>query len=103
MLSFFRNPFKFVKGMFNQEEGGQLKAAKSEVEEYLRLTYSNSEDNRNIGLPPDMPPLREMGQEMDVSLLRWREVVEVVRPAKALSAPGPNGVPYRVYKSSPGI
>ena len=101
--AFFRNPFNFVKGLFNQEKGGQLKAAKLEVEEYLRLTYSDSGENRSIGLPPDMPPLGDVEQEMDISPPRWREVVEVVRRAKALSAPGPNGVPYRVYKSAPGI
>ena len=39
---FYRDPFKFVMGLFNQEKGGQLKATKSEVEEYLRNSYSYS-------------------------------------------------------------
>ena len=47
-----------------------------------------------------MPPLGEIAHKMDVRPLRWKEVV---RRAKALSAPGPNGVPYRVYKSAPDI
>ncbi|MDG2555567.1 hypothetical protein P7M41_26620, partial [Vibrio parahaemolyticus] len=33
---FFRDPFMFVKGLFSQEKGGQLKAERLEVEEYLR-------------------------------------------------------------------
>ena len=27
--AFYRDPFKFVKGLFNQEKGGQLKATKN--------------------------------------------------------------------------
>jgi len=38
---FYRDPFKFVKGLFNKEKGGHIKATKSEVEEYLRNTYSD--------------------------------------------------------------
>ena len=40
---------------------------------------------------------------MDVRPPRWKEVEEVVRHAKASAAPGPNGVPYRFYKSAPDI
>jgi len=54
-------------------------------------------------LSPNMPPLGEIAHKMDVSPPRWKEVEEVVRRAKASSAPGPNGVPYRVSKSAPDI
>ena len=40
---------------------------------------------------------------MDVRPPRWKEVEEVVRRAKASSAPGSNRVPHRVYKSAPDI
>ena len=52
--AFYRDPFKFVKGLFNQEKGGQLKATKLEVKKYLRNTYSDFEQNRVVGLPPDL-------------------------------------------------
>ncbi|MDF4372495.1 hypothetical protein P3381_24570, partial [Vibrio parahaemolyticus] len=87
--------------MFSQEKGGQLKAERLEVEEYLRNTYSDLEKNGMVGFPPDTPPLGGIEHEMDVRPPRWKEVQEVVRRAKASSAPGPNGVPYRVYKSAP--
>lgn len=35
--AFFRNPLRFLKGLFNQEKRGQLRAARLEVEEYLML------------------------------------------------------------------
>ena len=101
--AFYRDPFKFVKGMFSQGKGGQLKASKQEVEEYLKKTYSDTGKNREMGLPPDIPPLGEIEYTMDIRPPRWKEVETVVRRAKASSAPGPNGVPYRVYKSAPDV
>ena len=65
----------------------------------MKKTHSDPERGRELGLPPDMPPLGEIESEMDVSPPRWKEVEAVVRKAKASSAPGPNGVPYRVYKN----
>ncbi|XP_049449241.1 uncharacterized protein LOC125899203 [Epinephelus fuscoguttatus] len=76
---YFRDPFKFVKGLFSQEKGGQLKAERLEVEEYLRNTYSDLEKNRIVGFPPDIPPLGGIEHEMDVRPPRWKEVQEVVR------------------------
>lgn len=38
---FFRNPLRFAKGLLNQEKGGQLRAVRLEVEEYLRNNYSD--------------------------------------------------------------
>jgi len=54
--AFYRDPFKLVRGLFNQKKGGQLKATKSEVE-YLSNKYSDLEQCIVVGLPPDMPPL----------------------------------------------
>ena len=85
--AFYRDPFKFVKGLFNQEKGGQLKETKSEVEEYLRNTCSDLEQCRVIGLPPDMPPLGEIAHKMDVRPPRWKEVEEGVRCAKSVVCP----------------
>ena len=56
---------EFVKGMFSQE-GGQLKSEKQEIEDYLRKIYSDLEKKGNLGLPPDIPPLGEVAQEMDI-------------------------------------
>ena len=100
---FYKDPFKFVKGLFNQEKGGILRTSKEEVEEYLRKTHSDPGREGGLGFPPDMPPLGEIESQMDVVPPRWKEVEAVVRKAKASSAPGPNGVPYRVYKNAPGV
>ncbi len=36
--AFYRDPFKFIKGLFDQKKGGQLKATTLEMEKYLRNT-----------------------------------------------------------------
>lgn len=50
-----------------------------------------------------MPPIPQPGYQLDDSPPRWSEVEEAVKKARAASAPGPNGVPYRLYKNSPNI
>jgi len=40
---------------------------------------------------------------MEVCAPKWREADQAVRKARASSSPGPNGVPYRVYKSASGV
>ena len=93
--SFYRDTF--VKVLFSQEEGRQLKSAKLEVEDYLRKTYSDLKMKGNLGLPLDIHPFGEVGHEMDIRPPKWMEVQEAVMNAKASSAPRPNGVPYWVY------
>ena len=39
----------------------------------------------------------------DVALPKLSEVAEVVRKASAASAPGPNGIPYKLYENWPGV
>ncbi|MGH0172572.1 UNVERIFIED_CONTAM: hypothetical protein FKN15_063512 [Acipenser sinensis] len=34
---------------------------------------------------------------------KWKEIEQAVKKARASSSPGPNGVPYRVYKSASGV
>ena len=54
-------------------------------------------------LATDIPPIGELSSQCDDSPPRWKEVQEVIKRAKASSAPGPNGVPYRLYKSTPDV
>lgn len=102
-VAFYRDPFRFVKTLFSKEKSGNLKVGKKEVEEYFRNVYTEEERSSDLYLPADIPPLGEVEWKMDSNPPRWSEVQEVVKGAKAGSAPGPNGVPYRVYKSAPDV
>ena len=41
----------------------------------------------------------EPSQPFDEAPPKYKEVVDIVKKARAASAPGPNGVPYKVYKN----
>ncbi|KAI8482700.1 hypothetical protein Bbelb_395800 [Branchiostoma belcheri] len=78
---FFRNPFKFAKSLLEEKKGGDLTIGVEDLEAHLKATYSDPEKDR----PLDSPG----------------EVLAAVKRARAAAAPGPNGVPYRVYKMCP--
>ena len=50
-----------------------------------------------------MPPVNPPEHKLDLSLPRWSEVDKTVHRARAGSAPGPNGIPYRLYKNAPDV
>ncbi|XP_060086247.1 uncharacterized protein LOC132565620 [Ylistrum balloti] len=78
---------------------GTLTAGKEEVEDHLRDMHSDPIRNENL---PDYEKLirpEEPEQPFDESEPKLKEVREVIRKARAGSSPGPNGVPYKVYKN----
>ena len=101
--SFYKDPFRFVKGLFTKEKSGSLKVPKRELEDHLKTTHTDSQRFEQREIPSDMPPIPLPENQLDDSPPRWSEVEDVVRKARAASAPGPNGVPYRLYKNSPNI
>ena len=102
-IAFYKDPFRFVKSLFSKEKNGSLMEPKQKLEEYLEEVHKDRERFREMTLPSDIPPIGELDSQCDDSPPRWKEVEEVVRRAKASSAPGPNGVPYRLYKSAPDV
>ena len=62
--------------------------------------------NRHIGksqLPAGILSNNLLVYQMDTRPPRWNEVENTVKPARSASAPGPNGIPYRLYKNIPRI
>ncbi|KAL7852846.1 hypothetical protein SRHO_G00186310 [Serrasalmus rhombeus] len=107
-VSFYKNTFKFTKSLFVQEKSGTLKAPLKDIEEFLKNTYSEADTPSNqrhepVTIPADMPPLHPPMHEMDTSTPTWNEVVNIVKRARTASAPGPNGIPNRLYKNTPGV
>ncbi|KAK7904929.1 hypothetical protein WMY93_017536 [Mugilogobius chulae] len=90
-----------------QKKSGVLKIPVKDIEEYLKDTYSEGltlPDQSGLGLLPEgMPPLHPIVHEMDTGPPTWKEIVNTVKRARSASAPGPNGIPYRLYKNAPGV
>ncbi|XP_078679452.1 uncharacterized protein LOC144915086 [Branchiostoma floridae x Branchiostoma belcheri] len=96
--AFFQNPHRFTKKLFEQSKSGTLNIQKKDLEGHLRGVYSD--EHRDAPMPDIgglvRPP--QPGVEFDVSEPRFKEVASFIEKARAASAPGPNGVPYKVYK-----
>uniref|UniRef100_A0A3B1JD36 Reverse transcriptase domain-containing protein n=1 Tax=Astyanax mexicanus TaxID=7994 RepID=A0A3B1JD36_ASTMX len=101
--AFYSDPFRFVKGLFTKEKSGSLMVHKQELEDHLKTAYTDNQRLEQREIPSDMPPMPQPRYQLDDSPPRWGEVVEAVKKARAASAPGPNGVPYRLYKNSPNV
>ncbi|KAJ8346703.1 hypothetical protein SKAU_G00281040 [Synaphobranchus kaupii] len=100
---FYKHPFKFLKGIFTKEKSGSLKASKEEVEGHLRSIYADELKDQPLLVPTDIPPISPPQHQFDTSPPKLSEVKEAVKKARSASAPGPNGVPYCVYKNAPDV
>ncbi len=100
---FYKDPFKFVKGIFTKEKSGFLKTSKDQVEEHLRTIYTDEKKDEPIVVPTDIPPVSPPQHQFDISPPKLSEVKQAVKKARSASAPGPNGVPYSVYKKTPDV
>ena len=95
---FLKNPYEAAKKLFTEERSGKLKCTKEEVDAHVRQTYSDP--NRDEPLS-DMRGLKRPttpGVSYQLGPIREKEVDEFVRKARAKSAPGGDGVSYKVLK-----
>ncbi|KAJ8392682.1 hypothetical protein AAFF_G00073560 [Aldrovandia affinis] len=99
---FYKNPFKFGD-LFTKEKSRILKISKQEVEEHLEKVHSDTETHEQIVIPHDIPPIQPPEFNLDTGPLKWKELENAVQRARAASAPGPNGVPYKLYKNTPDV
>ncbi|XP_053395771.1 uncharacterized protein LOC128555950 [Mercenaria mercenaria] len=99
--AFVANPFKFSKSLFDKEKSGKLESSIEEVQQYLRDTHSDPQREEPLGDCPITEAETPPTTPLDIKEPTFQEVKDVVRKARAGSAPGPNGIPYKVYKMCP--
>ncbi|CAG5130209.1 unnamed protein product, partial [Candidula unifasciata] len=104
---FFRDPYQFARGLFEQPKSGTLVVSQKELELHLSKMYSDKkrreplDDNPEILSGLKQPSVPKVPFKLVPPL--WSEVEDVVKKASGKSAPGPNGVPYVLYKRCPKI
>ena len=101
--SFYRNPYAFAKKLFTAAKSGRLDIPQQELEDHLRKTYSDP--LKEVPLPPmdGIPPLEEPETPFRAGGLRLYEAREFIRKARACSAPGLNGISFKLYKNCPTV
>ncbi|KAL7891878.1 hypothetical protein AOLI_G00013540 [Acnodon oligacanthus] len=94
-----RAAFGFTKQLLRKKRNGQLTYSKAKIDCHLRDTFCDRSRDQDLGpcqhlIDPPAPTLDFDGKEPS-----WKEIQEVIKKARASSAPVPSGVPYRVYKN----
>ncbi len=101
--SFFRNPFRYARGLLEEKTSGILDVSKEDLQEYICTQYSDPVRNKHLDSPGYVPRPSEPSVLFDASPPKFSEIRQVIQRARSASAPGPNGIPYKLYKNCPGV
>ena len=96
---FVSDPYKFARALFVESRSGKLQCDKTELEDHIKQTYRD--EHRRDELPP-MPGLKKPshpGVPFDLGNFKESEFNNFIKKARAKSAPGGDGVSYKVYKN----
>ncbi|KAI3364895.1 hypothetical protein L3Q82_001079 [Scortum barcoo] len=74
-----------------------------ELEHHIQDQLSDNLRGEPLGSPGYVAHSPEPLTKFDTAPPRWMEVRQVIHHARAASAPGSNGVPYKVFKNCPGL
>ena len=84
-------------------KAGSVKSTKEEVEKHLSETHNDERQLEHLGNCDRIENVQEPEIPTNTKEPSWKEVSDVVKKARSASSPGPNGIPYKVYKKCPKI
>ena len=98
---FLSNPHRYAKNLLNPPAKGKPKFSRDIANEYFKQTYSDSDRSFTYQPPFDLPrpPLPE--HPFNVQFASFEEFSTICWRKSNSSAPGPNGIPYLLYKRCP--
>ena len=100
---FYKNPFKFAKSLFIEGKSGVMDVPQEELEAHLKKTYSDELKDVPLESFDDVPRPPPPEKRFDMSYISMKEVSDFVKKARAKSAPGNNGISYKLYKNCPEV
>ena len=80
-----------------------MKSKKTEVENHLHKAHSDQRKDEELEIQEDLYEYKEPFVEFNNNPPTWGEFNKRLRKTRSKSSPGPNGVPYLVYKRCPGL
>ena len=101
--AFISNPYKFSKTILDKETSGELVSSMGEIQQFLRATHSDPCRNEPLGNCSRIEPEAQPTTPLEMKEPTFAEIKQVIRKACSGSAPGPNGLPYKVYKNCPTL
>ena len=98
-----KDPYKFTKTLLGEERSGRLASSQEDIENYLKRTHTDEQRETPLGDCPRVLPEKQPEVAFELKEPTWKEVQDIVKKARAGSAPGPSGVSYKVYKKCPKL
>ena len=98
--SFNDNPFQAAKDMLSPKVPTQLNVPKAVLEEYMRKVASDPEREKELGDVPGFGLLDAVLPKVDLNKRPFTasQLDTTLKHKKSRSRPGPNQIPYKVYK-----
>ena len=80
-----------------------MSCKQEEVASYLERIHSDPHREEELGSNDKLLIPEEPNTEFDESDPKLKEVADIIKKARAASASGPCGIPYKVYKNCPRV
>ena len=97
---FLTQPYNFARNLLPK---GDLESAKEEVEEFLMKAHSDPDRNKTRDPCESLNQFKPPEEEFNDKPPSFNEFSKKLSQTRSKSAPGPNGVPYLVYKRCPMV
>lgn len=95
---FLKDPYETAKKLFVEARSGKLKCTKEELDAHVQKTYSDPKRGEPLPYIKGLKRPTAPGVKFQLGPFREQEVDEFVRKARGKSAPGGDGVSYKVFK-----
>lgn len=82
-------------------KSSKLDCSREKLEAHLQQPYSDPQRNKDLPLKKGLPKSTAPGVNFDLGDLKMSEVGNFIKKTRSKSAPGQDGVPYKVYKQCP--
>ena len=100
---FLSQPYNFARNLLSPKPKGDMESSKEEVEKFLEKAHSDPERDKIRERCEDLKEYALPEEDFNDKLPTFNEFAKKLSHTRSKSAPGPNGVPYLVYKRCPKV
>ena len=94
---FIKDPYKASKDLLSPKDKTPLAVEKQVIDDYIKDVASDGSREVELGVLDGLPDV-EVSKRFDGSKFRMKQLESILRKTRNASAPGPNKIPYKVYK-----
>ena len=95
---FVNDPFRAAKEVLSPKDRTALKVKKEIIDAYVEDVASDPKRSVNLGKLDDLPDFQAPKTKFKETTFTFSEFQAVIKRTRNASSPGPNKIPYKVYK-----